>query len=100
MNMLKGMAIGAAVALMFGSAASAQTAYSSKPKAENDPGKLICQKVEEVGSRLAKRKVCLTAEQWKEKHREHAEFTDEIQSGAWGQQSDPSLETKLPGGPQ
>lgn len=99
MNM-KVMAVGAAAALMLGSAASAQTPYSSKPKADNDPSKLVCQKVEEVGSRLAKRKVCLTAEQWKEKHREHAEFTDEIQSGAWGQQSDPAVEMKIPGGPQ
>ena len=98
--MVKGMALAAAAALMFGSAALAQTAYSSKPKADNDPNKLICQKVEEVGSRLAKRKVCLTAEQWKEKHREHAEFTDEIQSGAWGQQSDPAVEMQMPGGPQ
>ena len=38
---------------------------------EADPNKLICESEEQIGSRLAKHRVCLTAEQWKEKHREH-----------------------------
>ncbi len=60
------------------------TAHKVVPNPDNkasDPDKLVCQSEEEIGSRLAKHKTCLTAEQWKEKHREQREYTEEIQAG-------------------
>ena len=54
---------------------------------EADPNKLICESEEQIGSRLAKHRVCLTAEQWKEKHREQRELTDEIQAGTYARDS-------------
>jgi hypothetical protein len=52
-----------------------------------DPNKLICESEEQIGSRLAKHRTCLTAEQWKEKHREQREFTEEIQAGTYARDS-------------
>ena len=107
---MKAIVLGAAAAaLAIGSAAAAQTPVhppqtpipvtEMRATANTDPNKLICEKVEEIGSRVAKRRVCLTAEQWKEKHREQAEFAEDIQSGTWGIQSDPANEAfNGPGG--
>jgi hypothetical protein len=48
--------------------AQAQSAQRSKP-AKNDPGRIICEKVEQIGSRLATKRICMTAAQWAEKRR-------------------------------
>lgn len=39
---------------------------SAKPS-RSDPNRVICKTLEETGSRLAKKKVCATAAEWKER---------------------------------
>ncbi len=100
---MKTIALTIAAALLSGSPAVAQTGTpvtQTRQTANADPNKLICQSEEQIGSRLGKHRVCLTAEQWKEKHREQREFTEEIQSGTYARDSaDPPM--GLPGpGPQ
>lgn len=48
--------------------AQAQSDQRSKP-AKNDPNRVICEKVEQIGSRLATKRICMTAAQWAEKRR-------------------------------
>ena len=76
----------AAAALVLGSAASAQAPATGAPADKGETERLICQVQEQVGSRF-KRKVCLTAAQWDEKQKAHREFSEDIQSGTWGQES-------------
>ena len=40
----------------------------AKP-AQNDPGRVICEKVEKIGSRISSKRICMTAVQWAEKRR-------------------------------
>lgn len=49
-------------AMLAGSAADS----SSKPTTRDDPNRMICKYDVQPGSRLAKRKVCLTSQQWRE----------------------------------
>jgi len=62
----------AGIALLIGAPAFAQTqaagqsGQGAKPK---DPNRIICEKVQDTGSRVATSKVCLTALQWEEKRR-------------------------------
>jgi hypothetical protein len=39
-------------------------------KAGNGSDRLICRKIHEIGSRLARHRICLTAEQWAQQRRE------------------------------
>lgn len=82
--MFKCMSI-AAIALMTAVPASAQITFDDTPAAPGanakDPkaGKLICERVEEVGSRVAAKKVCLTAAQWQERRRQESELVRDTQ---------------------
>jgi invasion protein IalB len=85
------IALAAAAAMLGGSPAGAQTelppATQSTRTANEDPKKLICVQEDQVGSRLGRHRTCMTAEQWKEKHREQREWTEEIQSGTYARDS-------------
>ncbi|HWI77393.1 MAG TPA: hypothetical protein VNS53_09980 [Sphingomicrobium sp.] len=84
------IALAVAGALLSGSPVVAQAATpvtQTRQVANIDPNRLICESEEQIGSRLGKHRVCLTAEQWKEKHREQREFTDTIQSGTYARDS-------------
>jgi invasion protein IalB len=60
--------------------ASAQTQASNQPAAKDkDPNRIICQKIEETGSRVASKKVCMTARQWEEKRRADREYLEDAQ---------------------
>ena len=90
-----------AAAVLLPTAAPAQvTSYVSNnaAKPKGDPNRIVCRKDETIGTRLGAKKVCLTIEQWQEKHREQREFTEEIQSGTWGARSNPSVEMQGAGG--
>jgi len=69
--MQRAAGLAACVALLIAAAPSfAQTQSSGQPAPppkEKDPNCIICEKVEEIGSRLASARVCLTAQQWEEK---------------------------------
>lgn len=55
---------------------SGQPARASKDK---DPNRMICQRIEETGSRVAAKKVCMTAQQWEEKRRTDREYLEDAQ---------------------
>ena len=97
------MILGAAAPLLFVTAAAANaqpvtapyaalpveiTPHKVVPNADKDTSKLICQSEDQIGSRLGRHKTCMTAEQWKEKHREQREFADQMQAGARAPVSD------------
>ena len=68
--------------LAFAAPALAQAQNSGQPapaSKDKDPNRLICQRVEETGSRVASRKVCMTAQQWEEKRRADREFLEDAQ---------------------
>lgn len=54
-----------------GQAAEAQTQTAKT----EDPGeRIICKRIDATESRLGAKKVCLTANQWKQRERENSEF--------------------------
>jgi invasion protein IalB len=73
-------------ALLFAAApALAQTQAANQPAPaakDKDPNRIICQRVEETGSRVAAKKVCMTAQQWEEKRRADREYLEDAQQRA------------------
>jgi hypothetical protein len=70
------------VALLLSAApalALVQAPEQAKP-AKSDPDRIICEKIEQIGSRLATRRVCMTAAQWAEKRRLDREELQTIQA--------------------
>jgi len=61
--------------------ALAQTQATNQPASasKKDPHRIICEKVEEIGSRLASKKICMTAQQWEEKRRSDREYLEDAQ---------------------
>lgn len=47
----------------------------------DDPEKLICKTVTEIGSRLAQKRVCRTKQQWAEDERQSRSVVDGAQKG-------------------
>lgn len=74
--MLKPLALFLMVAIA--APAAAQEASSTAPKAK-DPNRIICEKEEEIGTRLGARKVCKTWLEWQQQRQEHREGTEKIQ---------------------
>lgn len=75
----------AGAAVMMATAVSSQTtsvAPDVTALAKGDPNRIVCKSEETIGTRLGARKVCLTAQQWVDKYKEHREFTEGIQTGA------------------
>lgn len=73
-----------ALAALGATAAAAQTpGQSAVPvKPAKDPNKMICEREEETGSRLAARKVCLTREQWEMRRRDHRNELERAQQNS------------------
>ena len=59
--------------------AQAQTNSQPAPSSTKDPNRIICQRIEETGSRVASKKVCMTAQQWEEKRRGDREYLEDAQ---------------------
>jgi invasion protein IalB len=83
MRMLKFLTTTAA-ALAIAAPASAQNAVPAPtapaPVAKaKDPNRIICEKQEEIGSRLGGKKVCKTAAQWEEERAQHRETIEDVQ---------------------
>jgi len=70
--------------LLSSAAVHAQAQTSSTADAAKDKGdRVVCRSIEEIGSRLASKRVCLTMRQWEEQQRldrEMAEHTQRTQS--------------------
>ena len=62
----------------------------SSGKAPKDPNKPICERVEQIGTRLGARRVCMTAAQWAEQRREQREDMERVQRIVNQAPSDPS----------
>ena len=46
---------------------------------QQDPDRIICEKIQETGSRLNVRRVCMTAQQWEEQRRRDRENLQDAQ---------------------
>lgn len=55
--------------LILAAPAVAQTTPAQEKPKKGDPNEVICERQQELGSRLATRKVCMTRAQWEEQRR-------------------------------
>jgi invasion protein IalB len=77
-----GSALAGAALMVATMPAVAQTQTSTQSAAinkNNDPNRIICEKQQEVGSRLNSRKICMTAQQWEEQRRRDRESLQDAQ---------------------
>lgn len=82
--MLKGIVQSLSAALLLGAAAPsfAQTQPAAAPTTEkqaDDLNKLVCEKQESTGSRLAKKRICLTKAQWAERRLQDRQELERVQ---------------------
>jgi hypothetical protein len=68
---------------------NANASVKPPPLPENDLNKIICEKVERTGSRLAIEKVCLTVLEWKERREVQRHDFESVQRIANQEPSDP-----------
>lgn len=71
-----------AISVMVGAVpAIAQDTTQPQPvkSTAKDPNKLICEKVEAIGSRISSKRVCMTAAQWDEQKRLNREVLQQAQ---------------------
>jgi hypothetical protein len=83
---MKFVTVAAAAALLVPATAgfAQATPYKALDKTAanpNDPNKLVCEREQDIGSRVGGRKVCLTVQQWRDKHNEQRGFTEDMQAG-------------------
>lgn len=75
--------LAAALAFTVNGSAWAQTSDQPAPtpqmKQPPDPNRMVCEKIEVIGSRLTTKKVCLTRSEWAEQKRHDREDTEKIQ---------------------
>ena len=67
------------VLMVAGLALLPAVAQAEDKKAEKDPNRMVCEKQEVVGSRLATKRVCMTAGEWEQKRREERQMIDRSQ---------------------
>lgn len=84
MHSVKAVLAGVAGVALFAvsAAAPAQTQATGQPASvakEKDPNRVICQKVEQIGSRLTAKRVCMTSQQWDEQRRQDREMLEDSQ---------------------
>jgi hypothetical protein len=72
------------LAALLATAAPAQvTAYkASDGNSAKSPDKIVCQREEEIGSRLGGKKTCLTVREWDARKQADRLQTEEVQAGA------------------
>ena len=67
--------------LLSAAPALAQTQPADRPAAaKSNSNRIICEKVEQTGSRLATKRICMTAEQWAERRRMDREALESVQA--------------------
>ena len=73
------------VLMLAASPAIAQTPTDSASRNDkkSDVNRIICQKEEQIGTRLAPKKVCLTAKEWAERAKVGREETERVQQGTY-----------------
>ena len=72
--------------LLVASPAAAQSSPQAQPiplpTHQSDVNKIVCERQEEIGSRLKGKKVCMTVEQWQAFKATHREEVEEMQQHA------------------
>jgi hypothetical protein len=63
----------------FGIAATPAVAREKKAD-DKDPNRIICEKQEELGSRLGSKRVCMTAAEWQQKRLNERQMIDRSQT--------------------
>ena len=74
----------ALLGFLFATSVAAQTtSYTTNRPApiQGDADKIVCQKQEQIGSRLGAKKLCLTVREWRERHALDREHTEGVQAG-------------------
>lgn len=62
------------------SLAMAGTAHAAERTKNDDPNRMICEKQEVLGSRLASKRVCKTAAEWEAEKRQNRQSIDKAQT--------------------
>ena len=73
----------AATAVLFATAASGQiTSYKTSNPApiDGDQHKIVCEKEERIGSRLATKTICLTIAEWRARQQDDRNQTEKVQA--------------------
>ena len=52
----------------------------SQPETKKDPNRKVCETIEETGSRVGGRRVCMTAQQWDDRRRTDREGVENVQN--------------------
>lgn len=86
--------VSAALLIVASPAAAQVTSMESNiprpaPKLTGNPDRIICEKVERLGSRLAVDKVCMTAREWADQREGHREDLERVQQVVNQEPSDP-----------
>lgn len=55
-------------------------ALAGEKKDDKDPNRMVCEKQEVLGSRLATKKVCMTAAEWEQRRLEDRQQIDKAQA--------------------
>ena len=71
-----------AAGLLLAVPAAAQSSSGSKEDRAKDPDRIVCQKEEQIGSRLGAKKVCMTAREWELLAKEHRDEAERLQLNA------------------
>lgn len=73
----------AVVAILLAAPAATQNSSPTRPAAGGrDPNRIVCERIEELGTRLGARKVCMTAAEWAEQRRQDRQQIDRLQAGS------------------
>ena len=68
-----------ATAPAFAQVTSIESSNAAPKQVAGDPNRVICEVQDTIGTRLGRRKVCLTAQQWADKRTEHRGMLEDIQ---------------------
>lgn len=86
--MLKGLSVLVLTSLV-ATPAAAQITFEDQPAAAQpanaklkEPNKIICERQEEIGSRLGGKKVCKTAAEWQEERTQQRRTVEDVQRQA------------------
>ena len=70
--------------IVFATLALVPAVAAAEDKKAKDPNRIICEKQAELGSRVAAKKVCMTAAEWAERRREDRDAIEKGQRQAKG----------------
>lgn len=64
-------------------ASASDGAEATKAKSASDPNRVICRRVETIGSRLGSKRICQTAAQWAAQEAENRQDIERRQTTNW-----------------